>query len=214
MTEYASTHLHLLSHPVIEAKLTRLRDKTTPAHEFRRVLYEIAGLMSASLFKDVPVETCMVDTPLARSTGVRLASPVPCIVSILRAGNGLADALSALLPEAAIGHLGLQRDPVSHDPVYYYEKLPPAIHKRHIIMTDPMLATGGSAIMATDRLKQHGGTDIQLACLVAAPEGIKAFQTAHPDIKITLAAIDKQLDARGYILPGLGDAGDRIYNTL
>lgn len=211
---HAFEQLEVLSHPVIQAKLSILRDKTTPSYQFRRVLYEIAGIMSAVIFAHIHIEPVKITTPLEETDGARLADPVPCIVSILRAGNGLADALLAILPEAAIGHLGLQRDPVTHEPVYYYEKLPTQIEKRQIIMTDPMLATGGSAIMAADRLKSHGASDIRFACLVAAPEGVSAFCKAHPDIPITTAALDRKLDENRYILPGLGDAGDRIYNTL
>ena len=205
--------LEVVNHPVIEVKLAKLRDKNTPPHDFRRILFELAGLMSAAVFghiKTVPIE---IETPLETTTAAALPPHVPCIVSILRAGNGMADALSALLPEAAIGHIGLQRDPETHQPEFYYEKLPPEIAARQVIITDPMLATGGSAILTADRLKAHGVTDIIFCCLVAAPEGVTAFSQAHPDIRIITAALDRQLNSHCYILPGLGDAGDRIYNT-
>ena len=205
--------LEVLCHPVIDVKMAKLRDKGTPSQDFRRVLFELAGLMSASVFRHIKTVSIEIETPLEPITAVALPVHVPCIVSILRAGNGMADALSALLPEAAIGHMGLQRDPDTHNPEYYYEKLPPEVKARQVIMTDPMLATGGSAIMTADRLKSRGVTDIVFCCLVAAPEGVHAFTTAHPDIPIITAALDRELNENCYILPGLGDAGDRIYNT-
>ncbi len=206
--------LTVLSHPLIDIKLTTLRDKHTPPHDFRRTLYEIAGLMSFEVFSFLNRTEISVMTPLERTKGYRLADPAPAIISILRAGNGLADAFSALIPEAPIGHLGLQRNEDTHHPEAYYEKLPTQIAQRQIIVTDPMLATGGSAIMAIDRLKSHGVSEMVFACLVAAPEGVDALQTAHPDLAIITAAHDRQLDENCYILPGLGDAGDRIYNTV
>jgi uracil phosphoribosyltransferase len=205
--------LEVLRHPVIDVKMAKLRDRDTPSQDFRRILFELAGLMSASVFRHIKTVPIEIKTPLEPASAVALPDKVPCIVSILRAGNGMADALSALLPEAAIGHMGLQRDPDTHNPEYYYEKLPPEIEARQVIMTDPMLATGGSAILTADRLKSRGVTDIVFCCLVAAPEGVQAFTTAHPDIPIITAALDRELNESCYILPGLGDAGDRIYNT-
>ena len=205
--------LEVLRHPVTDIKMAKLRDKDTSSQDFRRILFELAGLMSASVFRHIKTVPIEIETPLEPASAVALPDKVPCIVSILRAGNGMADALSALLPEAAIGHMGLQRDPDTHNPEYYYEKLPPEIEARQVIMTDPMLATGGSAILTADRLKSRGVTDIVFCCLVAAPEGVQAFTTAHPDIRIITAALDRELNENCYILPGLGDAGDRIYNT-
>ena len=155
-----------------------------------------------------------VNTPLETTTGQYLQSPVPCLLSILRAGNGLVDALSAILPEEAIGHLGVQRDPETLRPVYYYEKLPADIDQRQVIIADPMLATSGSAIMAADRMKKKGCNGLVFVCLIAAPEDVFNSQNAHLDIPIITVALDRQLDKNCYILPGLGDAGDRIYNTV
>lgn len=205
--------LEILNHPVIDIKLAKLRNKHTPPQDFRRILFELAGLMSTAVFRHIQTVPVEIETPLENTMGAALSDPVPCIVSILRAGNGLADALSALLPEASIGHMGLQRHPETHKPEYYYEKLPPKIAARQVIMTDPMLATGGSAILTATKLKEKGVRDIVFCCLVAAPEGVAAFQAAHPDIPIITAALDRELNAQCYILPGLGDAGDRIYNT-
>ena len=216
MSQPASSEqmLTVLDHPLIRTKMTVLRDKHTSPPEFRRTLHEIAGLMSMAAFAHLRTDPVSVDTPLETTEGARLQQPVPCLLSILRAGNGMVDALSALLPEAAIGHLGLQRDPETHKPIYYYEKLPPDIDKRQVIITDPMLATGGSAIMAADHLKTKGCLDLVFVCLISAPEGVAAFHAAHPDIPVITAALDRQLDQNCYILPGLGDAGDRIYNTI
>ncbi len=205
--------LTVLEHPLISVKVTDLRNINTPPHAFKRTLYELAGLMSFEVFKHLTPVPCAVTTPLEETQGYQLANPGPCLVSILRAGNGLADAFSAIIPQAAIGHLGLQRNEDTFQAESYYEKLPPEIAKRQVILTDPMLATGGSAIMAADRLKQLGVKDIVFACLIAAPEGVSAFRAAHDDIPIITACLDRELNAQCYILPGLGDAGDRIYNT-
>lgn len=202
-----------LDHPLIRVKMTILRDKQTPPQQFRRCLHEIAGLMSFAVFSHLKTDKTSVTTPLETTEGEVLPQPAPCLLSVLRAGNGLVDALSALLPEAAIGHLGVQRDPATHKPIYYYEKLPPDLASRQVIIADPMLATGGSAIMAADHLKDKGCSDLVFICLIAAPEGVAAFQAAHPDIPVITATLDRQLDENCYILPGLGDAGDRIYNT-
>ena len=206
--------LTVLNHPLLEVKITKLRDKKTPPHDFRRVLHEIAGLMSYSVFAHLNNQSISVETPLEVTNGGMLRDPFPCLISILRAGNGLTDAFSAILPEAPIGHLGLQRNANTHKAEAYYEKLPDRIAERQLILVDPMLATGGSAIMACNRLKDHGAHDIVFACLVAAPEGVAALQSAHDDIPIITAASDRELNENSYILPGLGDAGDRIYNTI
>ena len=205
--------LEVLNNPVIEVKLAKLRHKDTASQDFRRTLFELTGLMSAAVFQHIKTDIIEVETPLETARAATLPEPVPCIVSILRAGNGMADALSVILPEAAIGHIGLQRHPETHEAEFYYEKLPADISARQVIMTDPMLATGGSAIVTADRLKAKGVTDIVFCCLVAAPEGATAFSAAHPDIPIITAALDRELNDQCYILPGLGDAGDRIYNT-
>ncbi len=206
--------LTVLDHPLIRTKMTVLRNKQTPPDQFRRTLHEMTGLISFAVFAHLHTDPVSVDTPLETTSGEALQQPVPCLLSILRAGNGIVDALSALLPDAAVGHLGVQRDPVTHKPIYYYEKLPPEIDKRQVIIADPMLATGGSAIMAADHLTKKGCRGLVFVCLIAAPEGVAAFHAAHPDIPVITAALDRQLDENCYILPGLGDAGDRIYNTV
>ena len=203
----------VLDHPLINVKMTILRDQATPPQQFRQVLHEIAALMSADAFRHIKTDACRVMTPLEETDGAVLAEHQPCLVSILRAGNGLTDALLNIMPEAAVGHLGMERDPQTHQARAYYEKLPPAMAKRQTVLIDPMLATGGSAIMAADQLKSHGVQDIVFIALVSAPEGIAAFHEQHPDIDIITAALDRELNDNCYILPGLGDAGDRIYNT-
>ena len=203
----------VLDHPLINIKMTILRDVATPPLVFRQRLHEIAALMSADIFRHIKTEKIRVTTPLEETDGEAIPSPNPCLVSILRAGNGLTDALLAIFPEASVGHLGMERDPETHQARAYYEKLPPHISSRQVILIDPMLATGGSAIMAVDQLKSHGVKDIIFAALVSAPEGVKALHDAHPDVPIITAALDRGLNENCYILPGLGDAGDRIYGT-
>lgn len=206
--------LTVLDHPLIDVKMTVLRDRMTPAPVFRRVVHEVAALMSHEIFSHIRTEEVIIETPLESTSGSSLPVPRPCLISILRAGNGLVDALSAIMPEAPVGHLGMQRNLETHRAEAYYEKLPPELEARQIILADPMLATGGSAIMATERLKHLGGKDIRFVALVAAPEGVAALSEAHPDIPVIAASLDRELDANSYILPGLGDAGDRIYGTL
>ena len=203
----------VLDHPLINTKMTILRDEQTPPQVFRQRLHEIAALMSHEAFRHLSTKKTRVMTPLEETDGAVLPSPNPCLVSILRAGNGLTDALHAIFPEASVGHLGMERDAETHQARAYYEKLPPQIDKRQVILIDPMLATGGSAIMSLDQLKSHGVSDIIFAALVAAPEGIAALHDAHPDVPIITAALDRELNENCYILPGLGDAGDRIYGT-
>ena len=203
----------VLDHPLIDTKMTILRDVATPPHIFRQRLHEIAALMSADIFRHIKTDPITVTTPLEDTTGAALSSPNPCLVSILRAGNGLTDALHSIFPEASVGHLGMERDAETHQARAYYEKLPPQISARQVIVIDPMLATGGSALMAIDQLKSHGVRDIIFTALVAAPEGIYALQASHPDVPIITAALDRELNDNCYILPGLGDAGDRIYGT-
>lgn len=205
--------LTVLSHPLIDVKMTILRDQHTPPSLFRQTLHEMAALMSSDVFRHLNTIPCQVQTPLETTQGTVLPDHAPCLVSILRAGNGMVDALLPILPQASVGHLGMERDAVTHQAKAYYEKLPPAIDKRQVILVDPMLATGGSAIMAADLLRDRGVEDIVFVALVSAPEGIAAFHDKHPDIPVITAALDRELNDQCYILPGLGDAGDRIFNT-
>lgn len=207
-----SSQLRILSHPVISHKLAILRNQKTNAQLFRATLGELSALMSFEVLAHLATKTVAVTTPLETMTTDMLAKP-PVIVSILRAGNGMADNLLSIIPEASMAHIGMQRCPDTHTPIFYYEKYPADLSDRQCILVDPMLATGGSAIEAATRLKEKGVSDIVFMCLVAAPEGVEAFTKAHPDIKIITAALDRQLNETCYILPGLGDAGDRIYNT-
>ncbi len=205
--------LTVLEHPLIDVKMTVLRNIETPPHQFRQTLQEIAALMSAEVFAHIKTQTVQVQTPLEETSGAALENLPPCLVSILRAGNGLVNAFLEILPEAAVGHLGMERDPETHTASHYYEKQPSHINQRQIIVVDPMLATGGSAIMALDRLKSHGATDMIFVSLLASPEGVAALRKSHSDVPIITAALDRELNDKGYILPGLGDAGDRIFNT-
>ena len=206
------SNLKIIDHPVITHKLAILRDKDTSASLFKSTLASLTALMSYDLFAHLKTTDITITTPLEEMTTQRLAKP-PVLVSILRAGNGMADSIFNICPEASMAHIGMQRDPETHEPLFYYEKYPEDLKSRQSILIDPMLATGGSAIMAADRLKEKGVTDIIFACLVAAPEGVKAFQSAHHDVPIITAALDRELNENCYILPGLGDAGDRIFNT-
>ena len=205
--------LTVLDHPVLSHKLAILRDENTRSPEFRKTLLEIGHLMSWPVFSHFSVTKTEITTPMERTTQNVLTSPYPCIVSILRAGNGMADALSATLPEAPIGYIGMQRNANTHLAEPYFKKLPDQIQNRQIILVDPMLASGSSAEQAADFLKRDGAKNILFVCLVAAPEGIEYFHKNHPDIPIITAALDRELDENAYILPGLGDAGDRIYGT-
>lgn len=202
-----------LNHPLISHKLSQLRDHTTSSSDFRRTLREISWLLAYESTRRLQTEKITISTPLEETQGERLPSPSPCIVSILRAGNGLLDGFLDIIPEAAVGFLGLARNHETLQPEKYYCKLPSQIEKRQVLLVDPMLATGGSTIASLDTLKNHGAQDIVFACLVAAPEGIARMQEAHPEVPIITAAKDRCLNDIGYILPGLGDAGDRIYNT-
>jgi len=207
------SQVHLIDHPMIQHKLTIMRDKETPSSLFRQLLYEISLLMGYEVTRDFPLEDVEVETPLEVATLKRIAGKKVAIVPILRAGLGMVDGLRDLIPVARVGHIGLYRDEETHQPVPYYCKFPQGIDKRMVILTDPMLATGGSACDAIDLLKKNGCTDIRLMCLVAAPEGVKVVQEKHPDVDIYVAAIDRELNENCYILPGLGDAGDRIFGT-
>ena len=207
------SQVHLIDHPMVQHKLTIMRDKSTPSNIFRQLLYEISLLMGYEITRDFPMEDVEVETPLERATLKKIAGKKVAIVPILRAGLGMVDGLRDLIPVARVGFIGLYRDEETYKPVPYYCKLPKGVDKRLVILTDPMLATGGSACDAIDLVKQKGCQDIRLMCLVAAPEGIKLVQEKHPDVDIYVAAIDHQLNDNCYILPGLGDAGDRIFGT-
>jgi len=204
--------LHVLEHPLIQSKLTLMRDVNTGNETFRRLLEELTAFMVYEITRNYPLRDRDVTTPLEPMTGRVLEASI-VLVPILRAGTGMLGGVLNLIPMAKVGHIGLFRDPATLDPVEYYCKLPPDLPDAHIILVDPMLATGGSAVAATDIIKREGGRDIQFLCLVAAPEGVSAYSTAHPDVPIYTAALDRQLNEKGYILPGLGDAGDRIFGT-
>ena len=204
--------LNVLDHPLIQSKLTLMRDINTGNETFRRLLEELTALMVYEITRKYPLRDRAINTPLEPMTGRVLEASV-VLVPILRAGTGMLGGVLHLIPMAKVGHIGLFRDPSTLEPVEYYCKLPPELLNAHIILVDPMLATGGSAASATDIIKREGGRDIQFLCLVAAPEGVEAYASAHPDVPIYTAAIDRQLNEKGYILPGLGDAGDRIFGT-
>jgi uracil phosphoribosyltransferase len=204
--------LHVLDHPLIQSKLTLMRDVQTGNETFRRLLEELTALMVYEITRQYPLRDRAIETPLESMTGRVLDASI-VLVPILRAGTGMLGGVLHLVPMAKVGHIGLFRDPETLDPVEYYCKLPPETPEAHIILVDPMLATGGSAIEATRIIKREGGKDIQFLCLVAAPEGIDTYASAHPDVPIYTAALDRQLNEKGYILPGLGDAGDRIFGT-
>jgi uracil phosphoribosyltransferase len=202
----------LIDHPVIQTKLTELRDSATEPRKFRALLNEIAGLMVYEVTRSWPTRPHPIRTPMEPMTGHVLARPVT-LVPILRAGLGMADGVLRLLPDARLGHLGVRRDEATLQPIAYYQKLPPDIADTEVLLIDPMLATGGSGAAAVSHLRRAGVTSMRFVCLVAAPEGIRALHAQHPDVPIFTAAIDRQLNDKGYILPGLGDAGDRLFGT-
>jgi uracil phosphoribosyltransferase len=206
------SNLNLIDHPVIHTKLTELRDFTADHRKFRELLNEIASLMVYEVTRDWPTIPRPVQTPMERTTG-RVLSRQVTLVPILRAGLGMAEGVLRLLPEARLGHLGVYRNEQTLEPVSYYQKLPPDISGTEVLLIDPMLATGGSATGAAQVLKQAGVQSLRFVCLVAAPEGIQMFHRHHPEVPIYTAAIDRQLNDKGYILPGLGDAGDRLFGT-
>ena len=203
----------VLDHPLIQHKLAILRSKNTSVKEFRELISEISGLMCYEATRDLPTKEVEVVTPVATAKCRRLAGKKLAIIPILRAGLGMVDTMVNLIPSAKIGHIGLYRDPVTHLPVEYYCKLPDDIENRRCFVVDPMLATGGSAVAAIDFLKQHGCKSIVMMNIIGAPEGVAAVQKAHPDVDIYLAALDEKLNDHAYIIPGLGDAGDRIFGT-
>ncbi len=206
-------NFHVIDHPLIQHKLTMMRDKNTGTKDFRQLLEEIAMLLGYEVTRNLPLCDVEIETPIQKMTGKAIAGQKLAIVPILRAGLGMVDGLLSLVPTARVGHIGLYRDHDTHQPVEYYCKLPDDIENRHIIVTDPMLATGGSAIDAIRMLKAKGCKDMILMCLVAAPEGVIAFHEAHPDVPVFTAALDECLNDSAYIVPGLGDAGDRIFGT-
>ena len=208
------SNLHVVDHPLITHKLSIMRNKKTGSKDFRELLEEIAMLMGYELTRDLPLEEVNIETPLTKMKAKMISGKKLAIVPILRAGLGMVDGLQSLIPVAKVGHIGLYRDPNTHTPVEYYCKLPPDINERIVILIDPMLATGGSAVDSLNLLKKRGCKQIRFMCLVAAPEGVKKVQEAHPDVDIYTAALDDHLNEHAYIVPGLGDAGDRIFGTI
>lgn len=203
----------VIDHPLIQHKLTIIRDKKCGTKVFREVVDEIAMLMAYEVSRDMPLEDIEIETPMGKTTQKTLTGKKVAIVPILRAGIGMVDGMLELIPAAKVGHVGLYRDEETLEPVEYFVKLPADIAERQLFVVDPMLATGGSAIMAIDLLKKRGATNIKFVCLVAAPEGVKALQEAHPEVDIYTAGLDEKLNENGYIFPGLGDAGDRLFGT-
>lgn len=207
------SQLHIIDHPLIQHKLTIMRDKNTGTKEFRELLTEISMLMGYEVTRDFPLADKAIETPICPMVAKEISGKKLAIVPILRAGLGMVDGLVKLLPAARVGHVGLYRDEETHMPVEYFCKLPKDIAERMVIVTDPMLATGGSSVDAINSVKKRGVTNIRLMCLVAAPEGIAKVQAAHPDVDIYVAAVDERLNENAYIVPGLGDCGDRIFGT-
>lgn len=205
--------LVVLDHPLIQHKLTMIRDKNTGTKAFRELVDEVATLMAFEITRDLPLEETEVETPIAKAKTYRISGKKLGIVPVLRAGLGMVNGMLNLIPAAKVGHVGLFRDPKTLKPVEYYFKMPPDIAERELIIVDPMLATGGTAVETIKLLKEHGATSIKLMCLIGAPEGVKAVQKAYPDIDVYLAALDEKLNENSYIVPGLGDAGDRLFGT-
>jgi uracil phosphoribosyltransferase len=206
-------NVFVLDHPLIQHKLTYIRDKNTGTKEFRELVDEVATLMAFEITRNLPLQDQEVETPVKKANAKVLAGKKIGLVPILRAGLGMVDGVLNLIPAAKVGHVGLYRDPETLQPVEYYLKLPSDIHERELIVIDPMLATGGSANDAIHSLKKRGAQNIRLMCLVAAPEGVEVIREDHPDVDIYLGALDEGLDEKGYIVPGLGDAGDRLFGT-
>ena len=205
--------LTVIDHPLVEHKITLIRDRRTPTAVFRRLLRETAMLMAYEVLRDLELEDVAIDTPVCPMIARKLAGKKLCFVSVLRAGDGLLQGLVELVPSARVGHVGLYRDPKTLLPVTYYCKLPDDIRARTVIVVDPMLATGGSAADAVAKVKSEGARDVRFLALIAAPEGIETFQKAHPDVPVFIGALDEKLNEKGYIVPGLGDAGDRLFGT-
>lgn len=207
------SNVHVVNHPLVQHKLTLMRNRTASTNSFRRLLNELSMLMAYEVTRDIPVQDLVVETPLEAMTGRVIDGKKLVFVSILRAGNGILDGMLSVVPGARVGHIGLYRDPKTLTAVEYYFKMPTEMHERDVIVVDPMLATGHSAIAAIDRLKECHPKSIKFVCLLTCPEGLAAMEKTHPDVPVYTAAIDRQLNEHGYILPGLGDAGDRIFGT-
>lgn len=205
--------VYVFDHPLIQHKLTYIRDKNTGTKEFRELVDEVATLMAFEITREMPVEEIEIETPVTTAKTKVLSGKKLAIVPILRAGIGMVDGVLKLIPAAKVGHIGLYRDPETLKPVEYYAKLPADVEERDFIIVDPMLATGGSAVEAINSLKKRGAKSIKFMCLIAAPEGVKAIQEEHDDVDIYIAALDEKLNDHGYIVPGLGDAGDRLFGT-
>ncbi len=208
-----SDNVTLVDHPLVQHKVTLLRRRETSTAEFRKLAREIAHLLAYEVTRDLPLTMERIETPIAAMQAPLLAGKKLCFVSILRAGNGLLDGMLDLLPSARVGHVGIYREPSTLVPVEYYYKVPQDIADRPVVVVDPLLATGNSAVAAIERLKEDGARGIKFLCIIAAPEGLAAMGEAHPDVRVFTAAIDQRLDEHGYIVPGLGDAGDRLYGT-
>lgn len=206
-------NMYVFDHPLLKHKISILRDKNTGTNEFRRLIEEIAMLMGYEAMRDLPLQEVEVTTPIETCMTPKIAGRKLAVVPILRAGLGMVSGILSLVPSAKVGHIGMYRDEETHEPVEYYCKLPSPIEERTIIVTDPMLATGGSAVDAINQIKKHGGRKIKFMAIIAAPEGLKRLHEAHPDVQIYVAQIDRCLNADAYICPGLGDAGDRIFGT-
>ncbi|MCW2555430.1 MAG: upp [Mycobacterium sp.] len=205
--------VHLIDHPLVQHKLTLLRRKEASTKSFRQLVNEIAALVAYEVLRDIPLHDIEIETPLETMTGRVIDGKKLVFVSILRAGTGILDGMLGVVPGARVGHIGLYRDPKTLVAVEYYFKMPGDLHERDVVIVDPMLATGHSAVAAVDRLKECGPKSIKFVCLLTCPEGLAAMREAHPDVPVYTAAVDRQLDEHGYILPGLGDAGDRIFGT-
>jgi uracil phosphoribosyltransferase len=204
--------LIVVEHPVLADRLSVMRDRDTPHGEFRQALFEASAIMAVEVARDLPVKQVEIETPLETTTGLRLRDEV-AVVPVLRAGLGMVEGFLRLVPDARVGHVGIYRDEEEHVPIEYYERLPPRLPSARVYVLDPMLATGGSAVTALNHLKRAGARQLQLVCLVSAPQGIEAVQAEHPDVTIWTAAVDRELDENAYIRPGLGDAGDRVFGT-
>ena len=210
---YDASRVTLVDHPLVQHKLSILRDKNTGTNQFRQLVRELALFDGYEAMRDLPMEDVEVETPITTATFKQLAGKKLAIVPILRAGLGMVDGILDLVPSARVGHIGMERDEVTHEPHEYYCKLPDPIDQRLIVVVDPMLATGGSAVAAVDYIKKHGGKNIKCMFVIAAPEGVKRLHEAHPDVQIYIGQLDRELNDHAYICPGLGDAGDRIFGT-
>lgn len=207
------SNVHLIDHPLVQHKLTLMRQKETSTNHFRQLLQEVSTLMAYELTRDMPLQEITIETPVAQTTGKVIDGKKLVLASILRAGNGFLDGMLEVVPCARVGHIGMYRDPETLRPIEYYLKMPANMGERHVIIVDPMLATGNSAAAAVDRIKEFGPRSITFMCLLAAPQGVKTLQRQHPEVPIYTAAVDRGLDSQGYIVPGLGDVGDRLFGT-